>query len=75
MHKHAAATIILLLPIAKIRDLVRIDVRDDDHLSTRESVSFGRSPDWLKSKNPAAPAVKREAERDFTATASSVSEC
>jgi hypothetical protein len=22
----------------------------------------GRSPDWLKSKNPAAPAVKREAE-------------
>ena len=24
----------------------------------------GRSPDWLKSKNPAAPAVKREAEED-----------
>jgi ATP-dependent DNA ligase len=25
----------------------------------------GRSPDWLKSKNPAAPAVRREAEEDF----------
>ena len=24
----------------------------------------GRSPDWLKSKNPQAPAVKREAEED-----------
>jgi ATP-dependent DNA ligase len=24
----------------------------------------GRSPDWLKTKNPAAPAVKREAEED-----------
>jgi hypothetical protein len=36
MHRPAAATIILLLPIAKIRDLVRIDARDDDHLSTRE---------------------------------------
>jgi bifunctional non-homologous end joining protein LigD len=25
----------------------------------------GRSPDWLKSKNPAAPAVKREAEEEW----------
>ena len=25
----------------------------------------GRSPDWLKSKNPEAPAVKREAEEDW----------
>ena len=25
----------------------------------------GRSPDWLKSKNPAAPAVRREAEEDW----------
>jgi len=24
----------------------------------------GRSPDWLKFKNPEAPAVKREAEED-----------
>jgi ATP-dependent DNA ligase len=26
----------------------------------------GRSPDWLKFKNPEAPAVKREAEEDWT---------
>jgi bifunctional non-homologous end joining protein LigD len=25
----------------------------------------GRSPDWLKMKNAAAPAVKREAEEDW----------
>jgi bifunctional non-homologous end joining protein LigD len=25
----------------------------------------GRSPDWLKMKNPAAPAVKREDEEDW----------
>jgi len=25
----------------------------------------GRSPDWLKFKNPNAPAVKREAEEDW----------
>jgi ATP-dependent DNA ligase len=25
----------------------------------------GRSPDWLKFKNPEAPAVKREAEKDW----------
>jgi bifunctional non-homologous end joining protein LigD len=26
---------------------------------------FGRSPDWLKFKNPDAPAVKREAEENW----------
>jgi ATP-dependent DNA ligase len=26
---------------------------------------FGRSPDWLKMKNPEAPAVRREAEEDW----------
>jgi hypothetical protein len=26
----------------------------------------GRSPDWLKMKNPEAPPVKREAEEDWT---------
>ena len=25
----------------------------------------GRSPDWLKFKNPAAPAVRRKAEKDW----------
>jgi bifunctional non-homologous end joining protein LigD len=29
------------------------------------SYRSGRSPDWLKMKNPAAPAVKREAEEDW----------
>jgi bifunctional non-homologous end joining protein LigD len=27
--------------------------------------SSGRSPHWIKSKNPVAPAVKREAEEDW----------
>ena len=27
--------------------------------------SAGRSPDWLKSKNPESPAVRREAEEDW----------
>ena len=26
----------------------------------------GRSPDWLKFENPEAPAVKREAEEDWS---------
>jgi bifunctional non-homologous end joining protein LigD len=26
---------------------------------------WGRSPDWIKSKNPDAPAVKREAEEEW----------
>jgi hypothetical protein len=29
------------------------------------SYRSGRSPDWLKSKNPACAAVKREAEEDW----------
>jgi len=29
------------------------------------SAASGRSPDWIKSKNPNAPAVKREAEEDW----------
>ena len=33
------------------------------HLGSR--YRSGRSPDWLKMKNPAAPAVKREAEEDW----------
>jgi hypothetical protein len=31
-----------------------------DRVTDRE-----KSPDWLKFKNPAAPAVKREAEEDW----------
>ena len=33
------------------------------HLGSR--YRSGRSPDWLKFKNPEAPAVKREAEEDW----------
>jgi bifunctional non-homologous end joining protein LigD len=36
-------------------------------VSKRRSSPYrsGRSPDWIKSKNPKAPAVKREAEEDW----------
>jgi len=32
----------------------------------KSSCRSGRSPDWLKFKNPDAPAVKREAEEDWS---------
>ena len=32
----------------------------------RSPYRSGRSPDWLKMKNSAAPAVKREAEEDWS---------
>jgi ATP-dependent DNA ligase len=37
-------------------------------VSKRKGSSYrsGRSPDWLKMKNPAAPAVKREADEDWS---------
>jgi hypothetical protein len=35
------------------------------HASKMGLYRSGRSPDWLRSKNPAAPAVKREAEKDW----------
>jgi bifunctional non-homologous end joining protein LigD len=31
-------------------------------VSKRKDYRSGRSPDWIKSKNPNAPAVRREAE-------------
>jgi ATP-dependent DNA ligase len=36
-------------------------------VSKREDSAYrsGRSPDWLKMKNPAAPAVTRETEEDW----------
>jgi ATP-dependent DNA ligase len=39
-------------------------------VSKRKGSSYrsGRSPDWLKMKNPAAPAVKREDEEDWGKT-------
>ena len=37
-------------------------------VSKRRSSSYrsGRSPDWIKAKNPAAPAARREAEEDWS---------
>ena len=35
------------------------------HRNPISSYRSGRSPDWLKMKNPAAPAVKREDEEDW----------
>ena len=35
-------------------------------VSKRSTYRSGRSPDWLKFKNPEAPAVKREAEEDWS---------
>jgi hypothetical protein len=32
---------------------------------TVRAYSAGRSPDWLKSKNPASPVVRREADEDW----------
>ena len=34
-------------------------------VSKRSTYRSGRSPDWLKFKNPEAPAVKRVAEEDW----------
>jgi bifunctional non-homologous end joining protein LigD len=34
-------------------------------VSKRLGSRYRRSPDWLKMKNPDAPAVKREAEEDW----------
>jgi ATP-dependent DNA ligase len=38
-----------------------------DIVSKRQNSRYrsGRSRDWVKAKNPAAPAVKREAEEDW----------
>jgi hypothetical protein len=41
---------------------VRLYIRPKRKVSLYRS---GRSPDWLKFKNPEAPAVKREAEEDW----------
>ena len=36
------------------------------HGSRQQGLRSGRSPDWLKMKNADAPAVKREAEEDWS---------
>jgi ATP-dependent DNA ligase len=42
-------------------DLTRLFPRITEAVAYRS----GRSPDWIKLKNPKAPAVKREAEEDW----------
>jgi bifunctional non-homologous end joining protein LigD len=44
-----------------------VSKRKDSAVSKRKDSAYrsGRSRDWIKSKNPAAPAVKREAEEDW----------
>jgi hypothetical protein len=46
---------------------LRIGVGLEGIVSKPEGLAYrsGRSPDWLKSKNPACAAVKREAEEDW----------
>ena len=50
-------------------DRVRARLQDglEGIVSKRKDSRYrsGRSPDWLKRKNPAAPAVRREAEEDW----------
>jgi hypothetical protein len=44
-------------------------LRFNEHLDEEDGplvfAHAGRSPHWIKSKNPTAPAVKREAEEDW----------
>jgi hypothetical protein len=40
-------------------------VNSDCHRKTLARYRPGRSRHWIKTKNPAAPAVKREAEEDW----------
>jgi hypothetical protein len=42
-----------------------VDPRHSSKNKTRSAGRSGRSPDWLKMKNPDEPAVKREAEEDW----------
>jgi hypothetical protein len=60
---------------AKIIDLAKAGERNPDNSVVRRQSKFGRnadstyrsgrSPDWLKMKNPACEAVRREAEEDW----------
>jgi hypothetical protein len=53
----------------RIKDRIKAVKQIVDRPSTKpiegSRYRCGRSPDWLKMTNPAAPAVKREAEEDW----------
>jgi hypothetical protein len=64
-----AQTIVRRAPVTRRPDRVRSRLqaraRFEGIVSKRLGSRSGRSPDWLKFKNPEAPAVKREAEEDW----------
>jgi len=43
----------------------RVCARESDALISRSRYVSGGTDNWIKVKNPAAPAVKREAEEDW----------
>jgi len=53
--------------LARRRGQQRLQARFEGIVSKRKNSPdrSGRSPDWLKMKNAAAPAVKREEEEDW----------
>jgi len=64
------------MSLVDVRQLIRLGLLIFRHacklglegiVSKRKDLRYrsGRSPDWIKSKNPDAPAVKREAEEDW----------
>jgi putative tryptophan/tyrosine transport system substrate-binding protein len=59
VHQHDALAVLLQLFHHRLPDLLR-----PAHLDLGSPYCSGRSRHWVKSKNPAAPAVKREADFD-----------
>jgi ATP-dependent DNA ligase len=58
-----------MMPVLVLAGEVACKLGLEGIVSKREDSPYrsGRSPDWLKMKNPDAPAVKREAEEDSRA--------
>ena len=49
----------------RVRTRLQAGARGHRLQAARLALPSGRSPDWVKFKNPAAPAVRREAEEDW----------
>jgi hypothetical protein len=65
-----AVLLVVALAMSSCRRLLfrhRLQARARRHRVQAQGLAYrsGRSPDWLKMKNPDAPAVKREAEEDW----------
>src|SRR6516165_7889076 len=52
-------------PLVRFRSIGRLQAWPRRHCGQGLALCSGRSPDWLKRKNPPAPAVKREEEEDW----------